>query len=63
MYITYSGCTQSITVDSNTGSASMGDKNILSNQVLNLKNNGMLHLYRSTEADGRTMVLNHFVGS
>ena len=63
IHITFSGCTQSITVDSNTGSASMGDKNILSNQAITLKNNGMLHLYRSTEADGRTMVLNHFVGS
>lgn len=62
-HITFATCTTTINVDCNTGSERMLDKNILSNQKITLKNNGILHLYRSTEADGRCMVLNYFNGN
>lgn len=63
IHITFTGCTQPINIESNMGTSPIGEKNIMGNQALTLKNNGMLHLYRSIEADGRTMILNSFTGS
>lgn len=63
VFISFTGCTQPATIDVNVGTELPLDKNIMGNSRLTIGNNGILYLYRNTEADGRCMVVSHCNGS